>query len=48
MGVQGIHKISLALKGKASLKYLNLFNNNLGFDGAKSIADNIIGHSSNL
>lgn len=34
--------MAVALKGNKSLKFLNLFNNKIGFDGAKSVAHNII------
>lgn len=42
LGVPGATELAVALKGNKSLKFLNLFNNKIGFDGAKSVAHNII------
>jgi hypothetical protein len=36
------------LKNNKSLKYLNLFNNKVAFDGAKAIAENIVANSPSL
>lgn len=42
LGVSGAHELAVSLKNNKSLKYLNLFNNKIGFDGAKSVAENIL------
>lgn len=42
MGVPGATELAVALKGNKSLRFLNLFNNKIGYDGAKSVAHNIV------
>jgi hypothetical protein len=42
MGVPGASVLAVSIKNNKSLKFLNLFNNKIGFDGAKSIAQNIV------
>ena len=48
MGVSGAHELSVSLKNNKSLKYLNVFNNKIGYDGAKAIAENIVKNHSRL
>jgi hypothetical protein len=38
----GAMRLATALKDNQSLRFLSLFNNQIGFDGAKSIAENIL------
>lgn len=38
LGVSGAYELSVSLKGNKSLKYLNIFNNKVGYDGAKAVA----------
>lgn len=42
MGVSGADELAKSLKNNKSLKYLNVFNNKIGYDGAKSISENVI------
>lgn len=42
MGVPGATELAAALKGNKSLRFLNLFNNKIGYDGAKSVAHSIV------
>jgi Ran GTPase-activating protein (RanGAP) involved in mRNA processing and transport len=36
------------LKSNKSLRYLNVFNNKISYDGAKSIAENVVANHPNL
>ena len=40
--------MSHALKDNKTLKYLNIFNNRISYDGAKAIAENIVANSPSL
>ena len=40
--------MSHALKANKTLKYLNIFNNKISYDGAKAIAENIVANSPSL
>jgi len=42
MGVSGAAELAKSLKDNKSLRYLNVFNNKIGYDGAKAIAENIV------
>lgn len=42
MGVSGAHELAVSLKKNTTLKCLNLFNNRIGYDGAKSLAENVL------
>jgi hypothetical protein len=42
MGVSGADELAKSLRNNKSLKFLNVFNNKIGYDGAKSIAENIV------
>jgi hypothetical protein len=48
MGVLGAIELSLAFKENKSLRFLNLFNNKISFDGSKSVAQNILLHHPTL
>ncbi len=42
IGVSGADELAKSLKNNTSLKFLNVFNNKIGYDGAKSIAENVV------
>lgn len=42
MGVSGASELANSLANNKSLKYLNIFNNKIGYDGAKAIAEKIV------
>ena len=42
IGVMGAMHLATAFKYNRSLRFLSLFNNQIGYDGAKSIAENIL------
>lgn len=44
----GATELANSLQGNKSLKFLNLFNNKIGFDGAKSVAQKIVQNSPSL
>jgi NLR family CARD domain-containing protein 3 len=48
LGVSGACELSVALKNNKTLKYLNLFNNKIAYDGAKAVAENIVLNSPSL
>jgi Ran GTPase-activating protein (RanGAP) involved in mRNA processing and transport len=48
IGVSGADELAKSLKSNKSLRYLNVFNNKIRYDGAKSIAENIVANHPNL
>lgn len=42
IGVSGAQALSISLKDNKSLKFINLFNNKITFDGAKAFAENVL------
>lgn len=42
IGVSGADELAKSLKTNKSLRYLNVFNNKISYDGAKAIAENIV------
>lgn len=48
LGVSGACELAVALKDSKSLKYLNLFNNKISYDGARAVAENIVANSPSL
>lgn len=42
IGVSGAQVLSTSLKNNKSVKFINLFNNKITFDGAKAFAENVL------